>query len=109
MIQKCQFETIHKLLYRSSLDKENSKLILDHISENYKTGLFNGKRGLQIVSDIDDTMTCSGDFPGGCDELYAKHDLYPGVLAFYRELDRYTNREISIKCNNKKNKRRASR
>ena len=40
------------------------------------------------MSDIDDTLACSGGvFPAGVDYSFPKHTLYPGVLAFYRELD----------------------
>lgn len=42
----------------------------------------------QVVSDIDDTLMCSGgNFPAGSDTRYPKGCVYPGVLAFYRGLD----------------------
>lgn len=42
----------------------------------------------KILSDVDDTLTCSGGhFPAGIDRRYGKKVVYPGVLAFYRELD----------------------
>lgn len=41
----------------------------------------------KILTDVDDTMECSGGrFPAGIDERYFKHTPYPGVTAFYREL-----------------------
>jgi hypothetical protein len=43
---------------------------------------------LKIVSDIDDTlMSSGGSFPAGCDRTYPRHCIYPGVLAFYSEMD----------------------
>ncbi len=43
---------------------------------------------LQVVSDIDDTLMCSGGhFPAGSDLRYPRNCVYPGVLAFYRGLD----------------------
>jgi hypothetical protein len=37
---------------------------------------------------VDDTVTCSGgSWPAGMDTSYPKKAVYPGVLAFYRELD----------------------
>ena len=43
---------------------------------------------LQVVSDIDDTLTCSGgSYPAGRDTRYPHNCVYPGMLAFYNELD----------------------
>lgn len=43
---------------------------------------------LQVVSDIDDTLMCSGGFwPAGRDTRYPKKCMYPGALTFYSELD----------------------
>lgn len=42
----------------------------------------------KILSDVDDTLCSSGGhYPAGIDKRYAKKVVYPGVLAFYRELD----------------------
>eukprot|EP00934_Nitzschia_sp_Nitz4_P007620 Nitzschia sp. Nitz4//scaffold102_size76354//28389//32188//NITZ4_005631-RA/size76354-snap-gene-0.136-mRNA-1//-1//CDS//3329532246//7610//frame0 len=42
----------------------------------------------KILSDVDDTLLSSGgSYPAGVDRRYAKKVVYPGVLAFYRELD----------------------
>ena len=42
----------------------------------------------KILSDVDDTFFSSGGrFPAGCDNSYPRHELYPGVLSMYRELD----------------------
>lgn len=42
----------------------------------------------KILSDVDDTLLSSGGhYPAGVDKRYAKKVVYPGVLAFYRELD----------------------
>ena len=40
------------------------------------------------MSDIDDTLMCSGGhWPAGCDKQYPRKCIYPGVLAFFKELD----------------------
>mmetsp|Transcript_30286 Transcript_30286/g.34770 ORF Transcript_30286/g.34770 Transcript_30286/m.34770 type:complete len:1211 (+) Transcript_30286:140-3772(+) len=42
----------------------------------------------KILSDVDDTLLSSGgSYPSGIDKRYSKKVVYPGVLAFYRELD----------------------
>ena len=42
----------------------------------------------KILSDVDDTLLSSGGhYPAGIDKRYPKKVVYPGVLAFYRELD----------------------
>ena len=41
-----------------------------------------------MISDVDDTLTCSGgSWPAGMDASFPRKAVYPGVLAFYRELD----------------------
>jgi len=53
-----------------------------------KSRLRNIKAWRKILSDVDDTLISSGGhYPAGCDKRYPKKALYPGVLAFYRELD----------------------
>ena len=43
---------------------------------------------MQVVSDIDDTLMCSGgSYPAGRDMRYPHNCVYPGILAFYNELD----------------------
>lgn len=42
----------------------------------------------KVLSDVDDTLCSSGGtYPAGIDKRYSKKTVYPGVLAFYRELD----------------------
>lgn len=46
-----------------------------------------GHTWLKIITDMDDTLTCSGGrWPAGLDGRYSKGSVYPGVTAFYREL-----------------------
>lgn len=52
------------------------------------SNLLTHQSGTQVVSDIDDTLMCSGGhFPAGSDLCYPRGCVYPGVLAFYRGLD----------------------
>jgi hypothetical protein len=49
---------------------------------------------LKIFTDIDDTLECSGgNWPAGIDTRYPRHTPYPGVTAFYRELQ-YNARDL---------------
>jgi len=42
----------------------------------------------KVLSDVDDTLYCSGGmYPAGVDKRFTRKTVYPGVLAFYRELD----------------------
>lgn len=46
-----------------------------------------GHSWLKIITDMDDTLQCSGGrWPAGIDARYPRHTTYPGVTAFYREL-----------------------
>mmetsp|Transcript_101208 Transcript_101208/g.325151 ORF Transcript_101208/g.325151 Transcript_101208/m.325151 type:complete len:1400 (-) Transcript_101208:161-4360(-) len=46
-----------------------------------------GHSWLKIITDMDDTLQCSGGrWPAGIDARYPRHTPYPGVTAFYREL-----------------------
>lgn len=59
-------------------------------SESQTDEHYSGKRGqawLKIITDIDDTLECSGGrWPQGLDNRYTRHTTYPGVIAFYKEL-----------------------
>ena len=67
-------------LLRFFLNKVNSGLI------DFRSHITNRRR-LKILSDVDDTLICSGGRPGGVDDEYPKHEAYPGVLALFRVLD----------------------
>lgn len=98
---KGDFYSLHKLIYEDIKDLKIRASILEHISKQARTqrahmdlGTSNtSKRRSQyawrkILSDVDDTLSCSGgSYPAGIDTSYPKKALYPGVLAFYRELD----------------------
>jgi hypothetical protein len=97
---KGTINSMHKLIYQDIRDKKIREEILEHIEKQARFQMANsklktkaGKRRLQfswrkILSDVDDTLYCSGgSYPAGVDKTYPKKELYPGVLAFYRELD----------------------
>merc|ERR1712072_963950 len=53
------------------------------------------KRPRKILSDIDDTLCCSGGhFPAGVDRRFPKRCVYPGVLALFRELGQYDQEDV---------------
>ena len=98
---KGDFYSLHKLIFQDIQDTGIRTSILDHIAKQARTqrahmdlGTSNtSKRRSQyawrkILSDVDDTLSCSGgSYPAGMDTSYPKKALYPGVLAFFRELD----------------------
>lgn len=93
--------SMHRLIYRAIRSDDVRVKILGHIKRQAEVqeaymkmgGLKRGARRKQfawrkILSDIDDTLECSGGkYPKGRDRSYPEHAIYPGVLAFYRELD----------------------
>ena len=97
---KGDINSFHKLIYRDVENHVEKQTILDHIEKQARVqqahsmiGSRTGKQRGQmawrkIISDVDDTLTCSGgSWPAGLDTSYPRKVLYPGVLAFYRELD----------------------
>ena len=77
-------------------NEETRRKILGHI---YDQGLVVRRKSLRtrlrkrrlrkVLSDVDDTLLSSGGrYPAGCDRAYPRKALYPGVLAFYEELDK---------------------
>jgi len=100
MDSKGDVNSMHKLIYLDIRNKEVQQTILKYIAHqaeiqkaHSKIGSKRGKqRGLlawrKILSDVDDTLSCAGgSWPAGMDTSYPKKAIYPGVLAFYRELD----------------------
>ncbi|BDA41955.1 hypothetical protein COCOBI_02-7530 [Coccomyxa sp. Obi] len=90
------YHTIYKLCY-TDLQDAAQQAALSHIAaegrrayEEFAARLPNGQPGisLKVVSDIDDTlMSSGGSYPAGRDMRYPHNCVYPGVLAFYNELD----------------------
>jgi hypothetical protein len=88
--------TLYKLLY-TDLSAENRDKVLRYFEDNAKEDLrAGGSYRTKVLSDVDDTMYCSGGkrFGGifgavaGCDDRLGHHMYYPGVFAFYSELQR---------------------
>lgn len=97
---KGDINSMHKLIYDDIKDKNIQADILNYISlqariqQGHNTiKSRKGKRRSRlawkkILSDVDDTLVSSaGHYPAGVDVSYPKKAVYPGVLAFYRELD----------------------
>lgn len=99
--QKGDYFCMSKLLYDDIKSETVRHDILKHIRtqgamqvSRRQTGTNRGpkRRSLlawrKILSDVDDTLLSSGgSYPSGIDKRYPKKVVYPGVLAFYRELD----------------------
>mmetsp|Transcript_45171 Transcript_45171/g.130821 ORF Transcript_45171/g.130821 Transcript_45171/m.130821 type:complete len:1021 (-) Transcript_45171:88-3150(-) len=58
---------------------------VDQLTAKYQGGTRHA--WMKVISDIDDTVECSGNkWPSGIDARYPRHTTYPGVTAFFREL-----------------------
>jgi len=98
---KGDFHSLHKLIYVDIKKEAVRSEIIEYIANQAAVQAAHNKMGTRkgkarakqfawrkILSDVDDTLMCSaGSFPSGVDGRYPKHAIYPGVLAFYRELD----------------------
>lgn len=97
---KGDFYCMNKLLYEDIRSETVRQDILSHLKKEanvQRAHLENktrkAKHMLQrawrkILSDVDDTLTCSGgSYPAGIDKRYGKKVVYPGVIGLYRELD----------------------
>jgi len=72
---------------------EKHDCVPDHLKfvlESDHDSSYSGQCGhswLKIITDMDDTLESSGArWPAGIDASYPRHTPYPGVTAFYREL-----------------------
>lgn len=97
---KADINSMHHLLFVDIRSPEIKRSILDHIgreariqaAHNVMGGNISRRRKRfawrKIISDVDDTLSCcGGSWPAGMDASYPKKSIYPGVIAFYRELD----------------------
>lgn len=79
---------LHKLIYSDLREPVRSELILYLQKKALELRNAGQAVGVKILSDIDDTVLCSGGiFPAGCDKRLPKKMLYPGFATFLRELD----------------------
>lgn len=96
---KGDYFSMNKLIYDDIRSESVRQTILSHIRREaavQETYMLMGTRRKnrvpmqrrKVLSDVDDTLLSSGGmYPAGVDKRYAKKTVYPGVLAFYRELD----------------------
>ena len=83
-----EYHNLHRLVFEDMDDGPIQKRVLDHIAAEGRVCTDRKMRAVKVLSDIDDTLLSSGGvWPAGCDDMYPKGVCYPGVLAFYRELD----------------------
>lgn len=96
---KGDYFSMNKLIYDDIRSESVRQTILSHfrreaaVQQTYLQMGTRRKNRVQmqrrkVLSDVDDTLFSSGGmYPAGVDKRYAKKTVYPGVLAFYRELD----------------------
>ncbi|CAK0902008.1 unnamed protein product, partial [Prorocentrum cordatum] len=87
------YHNLYKLIFfdiSSTQIRRQIRLHLAREGEHLRArgGGKSGAVGIKILSDVDDTLHCSGGkWPAGCDTSLPKHTVYPGSLEFYRSLD----------------------
>jgi len=87
------FYNLHKLIFQD-LTEDLRETALRHIREEGSRMLEDGAnpnthKQVKVLSDIDDTLFSSGGkWPAGADVRFPKRQIYPGVLALFRELGR---------------------
>eukprot|EP00667_Euglena_gracilis_P008233 EG_transcript_8337 len=80
-----EYHNLHKLIFNDLNYGPIQDAVLAHI---HVQGEALARRSLKVISDVDDTLFSSGGrWPAGTDCTYPKGIVYPGVLAFYRELN----------------------
>ena len=96
---KGDYFSMNKLIYDDIRSESVRQTILAHIRReaaiqhtHMQMGTWRKQRVpmqfRKVLSDVDDTLCSSGGmYPAGVDKRFAKKTVYPGVLAFYRELD----------------------
>jgi len=85
------YHSLFKLIYYDIRNSTVRNEILQHLeAEADDLRAYHGHRvGIKLVSDIDDTVRCSGgSFPAGCDARLPKKTIYPGCFQLFRELDK---------------------
>ena len=98
---KGDIHSLHRLVYGDIQQGHVRREILKHIQREASvhaahrllstkiSRLRSARRGdRKVLSDIDDTLMSSGGvYPAGIDRRWPRKAVYPGVLAFFRELD----------------------
>eukprot|EP00929_Paragymnodinium_shiwhaense_P107864 TRINITY_DN74210_c0_g1_i1.p1 TRINITY_DN74210_c0_g1~~TRINITY_DN74210_c0_g1_i1.p1 ORF type:complete len:778 (-),score=163.07 TRINITY_DN74210_c0_g1_i1:216-2549(-) len=96
------FQNFYKLIYFDLGRQGIRDDVLRHlVDEAIEVRRDNGSKaiGIKLLSDIDDTIICSGGYPGGADKRYPKECVYPGALSLYRQIDEAVNDLDRQECN----------
>jgi len=83
------FQNFYKLVYTDIYHASLRDEIMAHVRE--QSDAYRQKRGgepvaTKVLSDIDDTLNCSGGAPAGADKQYPKKAVYPGCTPFYEAI-----------------------
>ena len=96
---KGDVHSLHKLVYQDIRESSIRTDILKHVQREAsvqsahrllrtRKSARSNRGSRKVLSDLDDTLLCSGGhYPAGLDKRWPRKAIYPGVLAFYRELD----------------------
>lgn len=92
---------LFKLVYQDISSSVVQEKVLRHLQAeaNIVQRSPGWRRGVKILSDLDDTLYSSGgSFPAGCDRRFPKGVVYPGCLTLFKVLDKTFN-PIKPSCN----------
>eukprot|EP00746_Dinoflagellata_sp_MGD_P070243 gnl/MRDRNA2_/MRDRNA2_28748_c0_seq1.p1 gnl/MRDRNA2_/MRDRNA2_28748_c0~~gnl/MRDRNA2_/MRDRNA2_28748_c0_seq1.p1 ORF type:complete len:838 (+),score=116.05 gnl/MRDRNA2_/MRDRNA2_28748_c0_seq1:211-2724(+) len=94
------YYSLHKLIFKEIHSNAVRKRLLEHLMQEGKVvRQSRSHTPLKILSDIDDTLVCGGHFPAGCDKLYPRKVVYPGVLSFFAALDHCPEEALELSVN----------
>jgi len=82
------FQNFYKLVHSDITSKRLRNQIIEHVryeSDSYRAAL-GEPVATKVLSDLDDTLNCSGGAPAGADKQYPKKAVYPGCCPFYEAI-----------------------
>eukprot|EP00928_Gymnodinium_smaydae_P009470 TRINITY_DN13553_c0_g1_i1.p1 TRINITY_DN13553_c0_g1~~TRINITY_DN13553_c0_g1_i1.p1 ORF type:complete len:752 (-),score=148.79 TRINITY_DN13553_c0_g1_i1:213-2420(-) len=83
------FQNLYKLIFVDLTRHDIREVVVAHVERQAALARrrLGHRAGVKLLSDVDDTILCSGGAPAGCDTQYPKKALYPGALALYEACD----------------------
>jgi hypothetical protein len=82
------FHNFYKLVYSDMTHHHLREELIDHVREEGDAVRKQSGRhvAIKVLSDVDDTLNCSGGPVAGADKTYPKKAVYPGCTAFYEAI-----------------------
>ena len=98
MDSRGDWHSMHKLVFYDLARGNCQSEVLRHIhSEGMKIREAYEKKVTKIVSDVDDTLICSGGrWPAGVDRRLPRKAMYPGVGTLFQEIHKHCSQHCSM-------------